>query len=70
MRGDGLAPLYTLPLHPSVLEPHFDLMDEAEEPGHFKAGVTPPRIDAQGCQGAAPGIPDPSSACPCHSSKG
>lgn len=25
MGGDGLTPLHALPLHPSVLEPHFDL---------------------------------------------
>lgn len=25
MGGDGLTPLHTLPLHSSVLEPHFDL---------------------------------------------
>lgn len=25
MGGDGLTSLHTLPLHPSVLEPHFDL---------------------------------------------
>lgn len=40
MWGDGLTPLHALPLHPSVLEPHFDLMKEAEEPGRFTAGVT------------------------------
>ena len=35
-----MTPLHALPLHPSVLEPHFDLMKEAEEPGNFRAGVT------------------------------
>lgn len=58
MGGNGVTPLHALPLHPSVLEPHFDLMKEAEEPGHFRAGVTTspilmlkvPGVQLQGAQ--------------------
>jgi hypothetical protein len=33
MGRDRLTSLHTLPLHPSVLEPHFHLREEAEESG-------------------------------------
>lgn len=35
MRGDGLTALHTLPLHPAVLEPHFDLAKETKGRGHY-----------------------------------